>query len=574
MKSIFSKIFFGFLIIIIIFSAIIIINTNSYVKDFFIKTQINDLHKINSTIIFLIKDDLIKGDLNPVREKLKTLSKIDSIRITIINYDGKVLFDSEKDPATMENHLKRPEIIAAQQYGIGDSIRFSYTLNNDLLYTASVIKSDTTIIGFSRVSISINKIQTLIDDITSKIIYISLIGLTIVVLAIYLFSRSLIKPIKKLVEISNKIADGDFNSKIYLNNKDELSNLALSINQMSDKLKTLFEENFKQSEKLDSIFKAIKDGIIVINSKDYIIFSNENFFNTINTRTIINRRFWEFIIDPEFSKFIKKIRKNKSYLTTEIQINKRYFLVSGSWIESDQAIVVIFSDIDNLKKIETIKKDFISNISHELKTPLTSIKGFIETMEDEIDENNKSYLLIIKRQTERLISIVQDLLLLSRLEDINFKLEKSNVNIEDTVNNILKIFSLKMKEKNLTFKYQNNSDIKEINADPFMFEQLLINLFDNSIKFSEKGEFGLNISRENSSVIMEFWDTGIGIPDNQIDRIFERFFTVDKSRSKNISGTGLGLSIVKHIVLSHNGTITCKSNIGSGTKFIITLPLH
>lgn len=572
MRSIFLKIFTGFLFIIISFSGIVIIKTNDYVEKYFLNSQILDIHKLNSSIIYSIQNDLINNKSDELNKKLNDFAKLNSVRITLILPDGKVIFDSEKDVLLMENHLYRPEIISARQLGIGDTIRFSHTVQEGLLYSACAIKNNSDIIAYSRLSISLTKIQALINEITSKIIFITFLSMFFSIIAIYLFSRSLIKPIKKIVDVSQKIADGNFNAKIYLNNKDELATLANSINLMSIKLNSLFKENFQQTEKLETIFSSIKDGILVIDSKNHISYSNNNFHNTINQKDIINKHFWEIITDTEFSKLIKKIKNSKSYNSKEIQINKKFYLASGSWIESNHEVVIILNDIDEIKKIEIIKKDFISNVSHELKTPLTAIKGFVETMEDDIDDNNKNYLAIIKRQTERLISIVQDLLLLSKLEAINFKIELTEVEIDNLTTNILKLFELKIKEKKLTFKYSNNSGQNIIHADYFMLEQVFINLFDNAIKFSEKGEFGLNITKENSDMILEFWDSGIGIPENHLNRIFERFFTVDKSRSKNLSGTGLGLAIVKHIVMIHNGTVFCKSTIGIGTKFIVKIP--
>ncbi|HOJ43677.1 MAG TPA: ATP-binding protein, partial [Syntrophorhabdaceae bacterium] len=219
----------------------------------------------------------------------------------------------------------------------------------------------------------------------------------------------------------------------------------------------------------------------------------------------------------------------------------------------------------------TIKKEFIANISHELRTPLTAIKGFIETLEEEEHIENIQYLDAIKRHTTRLINIVDDLLTLSELEKEGVKLELEEVRLDSLTENIVKIFEPKLKEKGLNLIIDIEKDIKPIMADPFKLEQMLINLIDNAIKYTEKGKITISVTQDDNNSVIIVEDTGIGIPENAIPRIFERFYTVDKSRSKKLGGTGLGLSIVKHIVLLHKGTIDVQSVYGKGTRFIVTL---
>jgi two-component system phosphate regulon sensor histidine kinase PhoR len=236
-------------------------------------------------------------------------------------------------------------------------------------------------------------------------------------------------------------------------------------------------------------------------------------------------------------------------------------------------VVAILHDITEFRKLEKIKRDFVLSASHELRTPLTAIKGYVETLQTKISKKDQQYLNVIKRHTERLINIVSDLLNLSELEEKVNKPEFELVNIKNLIENIKTLFAPRFKEKNLALKVNVEEKLPLISGDSFKLEQMLINLVDNAIKYTEKGEVEIAARRLNQSIRITIKDTGIGIAQEHLSRIFERFYVVDKSHSRRMGGTGLGLSIVKHIVLLHNGEIEVESTPGVGTKFIITLPL-
>jgi len=215
----------------------------------------------------------------------------------------------------------------------------------------------------------------------------------------------------------------------------------------------------------------------------------------------------------------------------------------------------------------------VINVSHELRTPLTAIKGYVETLNEEADEKSRNYLEIIKRHTDRLINIVKDLLLLSELEEKGFKLQTEKVNLRDLMENILKIFEPELKEKKIEVDLRAEDDFPLIEGDPFKLEQMFINIIDNAVKYTKKGMIKILLKEENRNARIEIQDTGIGIPEEHLNRIFERFYVINKSRSRRLGGTGLGLSIVKHIALLHNGDISVNSMPGKGTTFTILLPL-
>jgi two-component system phosphate regulon sensor histidine kinase PhoR len=242
------------------------------------------------------------------------------------------------------------------------------------------------------------------------------------------------------------------------------------------------------------------------------------------------------------------------------------------FLDKRDEVVVTCIDITRIKTIETIKKDFVDNVSHELNTPLAAIKGYAETLEDEVAPQHRSYLGIIKRNTDRLISIVQDLLSLSELEDKGLTPHFDAVDVQTLLNNVVKFYEETIRQKGLKLQIQADEQLPVIRGDAFKLEQLLLNLLDNAVKYTEKGTISISISLEEGDIRIDVADTGIGIPEESSGRIFERFYVVDKSRSKKVGGTGLGLSIVKHIVQMHGGSIRVESTAGEGSTFVIRLP--
>jgi len=227
-----------------------------------------------------------------------------------------------------------------------------------------------------------------------------------------------------------------------------------------------------------------------------------------------------------------------------------------------------------MKEVEKIKRDLVSSVSHELRTPLTSIKGFAETLEEEMEGKNRHYVEIIKRNTDRLINIVRDLLLLAQLEEKGVELEIEEVDLKALAEQTMRIFDAQAKEKNLALRLESPADLPPVLADPFKIEQVLINLLDNAIKYTDKGEVSLVLGRSDQDVTIAVHDTGIGMPKEKLSRIFERFYVIDKSRSRKTGGTGLGLSIVKHIALLHGGEVSVESAPGAGSHFHVRLPVR
>ena len=570
--SIFSKIFGSYVLIVLLLSALILFFSFRIFKNFYINSVTDELKLLGNALETEVVPYLEGKRFPALDAHVKNLGRKIKTRITVIDTQGVVLGDSQKDPKLMENHRNRPEIIQALTSGVGFFSRYSTTIKNDMLYVALPVRANGKTVGIIRLSVLLKDLHSLLAILQKEIFKSVLIIIVICLIGAFIFLKSLTRPIKKLNVAFQKVAAGDFETKVILKRNDELKQLADSFNLMTDRIKTLFEELSFQKDNLNSIFASIQEGFAVLDDKGRIILSNKSFEKVAQMKLVSGKLYWEVIRDVKFGEMVKQVRENKQNLSEEVELSGKVYLCSATFLTLREQIVIVFSDITETKNMEKIKRDFVVNVSHELRTPLTAIKGFAETLEEEVGENAKTYAEVIKRNTDRLINIVQDLLLLSELEEKGSKLESEEVNFKHLVDNVIRIFKTRLTEKNLDFELRVEDGLPAFKGDSFKLEQMLINLLDNAIKYTEKGKVSLALKQKNGTVEIIVEDTGIGIPQEHLARIFERFYVVDKSRSKKLGGTGLGLSIVKHIVLSHKGTIAVESSLAKGTTFTIMLP--
>ncbi|OGF68081.1 MAG: hypothetical protein A2Y62_05525 [Candidatus Fischerbacteria bacterium RBG_13_37_8] len=572
-KTIFFKFLIIFFSFILLYSLLIYFLAFSTIKQHYIETLSGNLANLELTLIPSIIPYLEKNDYQYLDSLVKNTGQQIKTRITIINIDGIVLADSQKDPHTMENHKNRPEISAALENTAGTSLRFSSTVHEEMLYVALPIHKNNEIIAVIRTSLYLKDINNLISKLQNKILHIFIVLIIISFIAAIIISRSLSNPIEEITFASQEVAKGNFDTRIHLKDKNELKELADNFNYMTAHIKNLFDELSHQKEELNSIISSLQESLMVINRKGKIVLCNESFKKIVNTPDVEQKHYFEVFREPEFNELIKQVWERKLNISAEIEFNDRIYLCSAAPLALRNEAVFILHDITDVYSLKKMKKDLIANASHELRTPLTAIKGFLETLEQETSPEQQHYIDVIKKHTDRLIKIVQDLLSLSCLEDKTISRESEKILIAPLIEKILPLFQDAAANKNLVFQYKAEANLPPITGDSFQLEQLFINLIENAVNYTEQGTISINATRENHSIKIEISDTGIGIPDEDLSRIFERFYVVDKSRSRKTGGTGLGLSIVKHIVLMHNGTIHVESKQGKGSTFLIRLPI-
>ncbi|MFH1452909.1 MAG: ATP-binding protein [Armatimonadota bacterium] len=544
------------------------------IRDNYIEITTSNLKNITRSLMPEVFLFIKNKQLDELDLFVKNMGKSINARITVVSKNGAVLADSQENPVNMENHKERPEIAGALTGSTGKDLRFSNTVKKDMLYVALPVEYNNEVYGALRTSVFLKDINSLLYILKIKIAQIVAIILILSIIAAALLVRGFSKPVQELSAASKKLAEGDFDVRVLLKNKDELKDLADSFNYMASRIKNLFKEVSGQKEELNGIISSIQELLVVLDYKGRIILSNDSFKKYVNNMDMRDKFYWEIPGMAGLEEIVEKVSSLNESASGEIKINEDIFICTVAPSKYKEKKTVILHNITEVKRLEKLKKDFISNVSHEMRTPLTAIKGFAQTLEDSADQESRRFADIINKHADRLMNIVQDLLLLSELEEKGSKLEVEEVDLEKLAKGIINIFDFKAKEKNINLNLVSDQKIPGIKLDPFKIEQVFINLIDNAVKYTESGDIKIILKNEGPSVRVEVQDTGIGIPAEHIPRIFERFYVADKSRSRKIGGTGLGLSIVKHIVLLHGGNINVESMPGCGTKFIIYLPLN
>ncbi|HOW54002.1 MAG TPA: ATP-binding protein [Syntrophorhabdaceae bacterium] len=574
-RSLFLKIFGGYFFLTVALSGLIVLFSSYAIRNHLTDRTARELKDIASVAGAAAALYSAAGSNTSLNVFVKELGGQVHARITIVEPDGRVIADSEEDPLKMDNHRTRTEIAQALEGGTGRYLRVSETLGQEMLYIAVPVQKDNKTVRVIRASRFLKDIRTVSRELNSKILLITSIILTISLFAAFLFARALYRPVGELSAAIKRVACHDFNVRVLLKEQDELKEVAESFNTMTDEMQGLFAELTRQKEELNSIITSLQEGLLVLDREERVLIANKSLQEITGQALAAGKFYWETLREPGINEVIKRVREDRSNHVEEIELNNMIFLCSATFLNLKEEVVLVLHDITEIKKLEKIKTDFVLNVSHELRTPLTSIKGFIDTIEEgELSDENRRYLEIIKRNTDRLINVVSDLLVLSELEEKSFMLEPEAVKMPELIERVFKVFEDRIRSKGFSIDIQSPAGLPPVMGDPFKLEQVFINLFDNTIKYTENGGISIEMSASEQNVIISISDTGPGIPPEHTSRIFERFYVVDKSRSKKLGGTGLGLSIVKHIILLHNGKIAVESTPGKGTKFVITLPAY
>jgi two-component system phosphate regulon sensor histidine kinase PhoR len=571
--SILHRVFFGYAGVILFLAGAVAVLAPGRMKSHYIQEQAVHLEHLAAAIERPVTNFLNGHGAGTLEDYITDIGKKTSTRITVIKSDGTVLADSEKEPRDMENHLYRPEIFAALRGEKQMSIRFSSTLKRDMMYMSFPLRSGDQTVGALRLSLFVTDMDLLFGRLRADLLKIIGLVMLLALAAAFLFARSISRPLREFIDASARVAGGDLDAKVSLRHQGEFKKYALSFNAMTENLKTMFRQVRLKTEELNSVLASITDGLCVMDNDGRIVLCNEGFRRIVDIAQAEGKYYWEVVRSSKLAEVVKKAEDSGGPASEEIGLGGRIYSSSISPLPSGGRSVVMLRDITEFRSLEKIKRDFVVNVSHELKTPLAAIKGFVETMEPAADPESRSYLEIIKRNTDRLIAIVDDLLVLSRLEDKAMAIHREDVDVRGLVDNILKIFEKRALDKGLTLSVEGGAGMPTIKADTYEIEHLLINLVDNAIKYTDRGRITIRLGAQGNIFRIEVADTGIGIDADHIPHIFERFYVVDKSRSKKQGGTGLGLSIVKHIVLAHQGEISVKSRPGEGTTFMVSLPL-
>lgn len=504
-------------------------------------------------------------------------------RVTFIDIFGWPLADSINNSIIFEDHSHSLEYRYAIRGERNIVKKYSEEIGKKYFYIAipPIRVGDREVI--LRLGDNYDDVDLLVEQFAMYFVVALGMGIVFSIVVSYISVRKIVKPIKELTIASKQIAKGEFDKRINVNTKDEIEELSVSFNQMASRLKATINQLKDANADLDAILSSINDGIIALDENDTITLANQSVSKIlgIDVKDIVGKNIGDALRDLEYIEEIEECVNSPDDFYTEIKVkdkDTRYISLSTYPIVKDSSPIgqlLVFRDITSFVNVENMRKNFVANVSHELRTPLTSISGFVETLKiKKLDEETREKVLdIIEFETERLVKLINELLDLSKIESIKDVRNLSKVYIEDDIHDVLKLLEPQINNNKLSIELNIEDMLNPIHGDKELFRRLFMNLVENSIKYNNLGGYiKINISNYENGIMLIVEDSGIGIPEEDLPLIFERFFRVDKSRSNNREGTGLGLAIVKHIVSYFGGSIDVESQMGQGSRFIVKLP--
>jgi two-component system phosphate regulon sensor histidine kinase PhoR len=568
----------GYLLLSAVLSGFIVLASSRIVRDHCVETLSGNLYNTTVGMRPPFEELLLEDDGPALDSLVSELGLLTGLRITVVDSLGVVLADTDADPEQMESHRSRPEIVWALRGDFGSSMRYSTTVEEELLYVAVPLRSQDVSrpSGVLRLSMSLDLIDQVTGELTGRILQGALVFTFAAILVAILFSRQVARPVHDLARATRRMAGGDFGVRVASSSIHEMAELGRSFNEMVTRTSKLVGELSAEKTKLDAIMSSIHEGLLVIDGRGKASLWNRAFEEITGAAPRKGEQFWRFITEPDLADVIRSSLAGEIVRSREINLGDRIYQFRASAIPSSSELVITLHDVTEIAEVLRMKRDFVANVSHELRTPLTAIKGFAETLADAVDPESRNHVGIIQRNTDRLISLIADLQTLTELESRSLdELELQDVDLGAVARGTLTIFTQRLEDKGLSLEVDIPDGLPAMRGDPFRLEQVFINLIDNAISYTEKGSIEVSIGHDPDSgmLVLEVSDTGIGIQAEDRGRIFERFYVADKSRSRQQGGTGLGLSIVKHIVMLHGGEIRVDSRAGLGSVFRVTFPI-
>ncbi len=496
-------------------------------------------------------------------------------RVTIVDPSGRVLGDSGVEPervAELDDHSGRPEVRSAMEEGRGMAIRFSDSVGADQVY-AAVRAPDGVVVRFSMMT---EEIDHVVARVRSQILQVGGVALLLAALLSLGFSIAVTRPLRRMKAIASAMAEGDLSDRIRIERSDELGDLGDALDRLANELERRLGQLEGEREEMQALIDAMAEGVLAIDEKGLLrranpaareIFDLEGDYEGVPPEAVARRR--------AFMDLVARARRGEAIPPTEIEYDDKHLLATAQPLPRGGAVLV-FLDTTELRRLEGVRRDFVANASHELKTPLTVIRGHAETLQDEdLPPGLRArFLASLHSNAERLQSILEDLLDLSRIESGGWTVSPEVLEVEEVARDAWSAFVDQAEEKGVEFLVECEGEARRVRADPGALTQIFSNLFSNALRYTGPGGSIQVRSRleKAGQVAVEVADTGTGIPEKHLGRIFERFYRADPARSRADGGTGLGLAIVKHLVERHGGAVQANSRLDEGTTVRFTLP--
>ena len=522
------------------------------------------------------------------REFALRTSRVTDARITLILRDGRVVAESDRpleDLAKIESHRDRPEVRTALAGGVGRAVRRSETVGHDLLYVALPIQDGTRTVGILRLALPLEVVTGAYASIRQVLLAGGFLALA-VALGIGLFvARRVTRPVVEMQSVARQMAGGDYTVRAPVRSPDEIGKLGRALNVMASRFREKIEDLEREQATITAILDSMVEGVLAVDGRDHLLLLNQSVraMFRLGPRLGPGKPFLEVIRNADLFDLLEACRaaggemvSRELGLTTPVERVHEVHALPLRLGGEGTGVLMVLHDVTELRRLERVRTEFVANVSHELRTPLTAIRGYLETLlEGGLDEpdNGRRFLQIVFRHAERLGRLLDDLMDLSNIELGKVTLKREPTDLADVLEPVLAIVRPQAEAKRLAVAADLPPGLPAVSADRDRLVQILLNLVDNAVKFTpESGRVTVTASPREGMVEVVVADTGVGIPSTDLPRITERFYRVDKARSRELGGTGLGLAIVKHLVQAHGGELRIESELGKGTTVSFTLP--
>lgn len=563
-------------------------NVSILLRQFYRAEKTDELERLARVVMPLFEDVIGTDRYDTMQAICRQLGQATSLRFTLIDSEGKVLADSDQDPRQMDNHLMRPEVQTALNEGFGSNIRFSRTVREELLYVGLPLQRDESTAAVLRIAVPLVELRRTTRLIFGDVVQYSLMIAVLLALLSLALSWKISRPLELLRRGAQRFAQGDLKHRLPVPSSREIGALAEAMNQMAAQLDERIRTVITQRNEQQAVLASMTEGVLAIDMQGRVMSVNKVAAQMLQnpSQTGSGRSIEEVVRNTELQHFIRRALDSAASVEARLVLHgspdaERHLQVSGAPLRDEAGqkigVLIVLNDITQIHRLEQLRRDFVANVSHELKTPVTSIKGFIETLLDGAMDNpddRRRFLEIIARQAHRLDSIIDDLLTLSRLEQQSKseRAELAAAKIRPILTAAADLCQVFAAEKNIPIEIDCPDDLEGC-VTASLCEQAVVNLVDNAIKYSDPGRpVRLEAERVGEELLIRVRDHGCGIAAEHLPRLFERFYRVDKARSRKLGGTGLGLAIVKHIAQFHNGRITVESQLNQGSVFTLHLP--
>lgn len=540
------------------------------------------------TVLNLVDDPFAATRNQTLSDAINKIATQNSTRITLIADDGVVVDDSERNPATMENHGDRSEVRQARSDGVGSARRESPTLGIPMLYRAIRVGNERAPQGYIRVSVPLDSVEGEVSRIQHLVVIVSVVVSLLALAPMFLLLRRIIQPMSTLTAAANAIAAGELQQTVAASSRDELGTLAEAFNTMSRELSARMTDLNRTSQELhgssrllSTVFGSMVEGVIAVDNDERVLFANAAAKSVFDSGDgdVQGRPIWECVRNDAVQTVVRQALSGlQRSIECKLPRNESIVEIRATPLAGDPCpgVVLVIDDVTELRRLENIRRDFVSNVSHELKTPLTIIQTATETLLDgAVDEPEHAtrFLSRIDEQGKRLHELIVDLLHLARIESGQQAFEITSVSVQAVVESLVDEFSALADSRQVTLEIDSTDGDQHVEADSESLRTILENLLTNAVKYTPAGgRVTVSWQRDQAHAVIAVRDSGVGISREHQARIFERFYRVDRARSREVGGTGLGLAIVKHLAQVFSAQVTVESELGKGSIFTLRIP--